>query len=77
MFNLCSYTYIIYVYKFTDAAEKSESKFSRAWIPLDIMLMFLVALYYFIQLKLESYQNNTAVEVNVSQETSLNMSQIK
>jgi hypothetical protein len=55
--NLCSYSYIIYKYFYTDAAEKSESAFSRSWIPLDILLMTLVAIYYFVMKGLEHYQD--------------------
>jgi hypothetical protein len=42
-----SYTYIIYVYYFTDAADLSSSDYMKSWIPLDIMLMFFVSIYYF------------------------------
>lgn len=42
-----SYSYVIQQYYFTDIANRSKSDFMKCWIPLDIMLMFFVAIYYF------------------------------
>ena len=42
-----SYSYIIYMYYFTDITETSHSDYMKCWIPLDIMLMFFIAVYYF------------------------------
>lgn len=49
-----SYAYIIYVYYFTDAADLSSSDYMKSWIPLDIMLMFFVSIYYFFSKYMQS-----------------------
>ena len=41
------YSYIIYVYVFTDAREKEISLAARMWVPLDILLTFNIAAYQF------------------------------
>ena len=48
-----SYSYVIYMYYFTNIASdcnrsaESWSDYMKCWIPLDIMLMSFVAVYYF------------------------------
>lgn len=54
-FNLVSYSYIFYVYFFTDAKENSQSDYSKCWIPLDCILMALVAMYYFSSKAIEKF----------------------
>jgi len=53
VFNLISYSYIFYVYFLTDAKETSDSDYSKCWIPLDCILMTLVAMYYFTSKAIE------------------------
>ena len=43
--HIVSYSYIIYVYYFTDAAARDASESAKIWIPLDIILTFNIALY--------------------------------
>jgi hypothetical protein len=45
--SLVSYTYIFYIYFLTDAKDQSQSDYSKCWIPLDFILMVLVAIFYF------------------------------
>lgn len=56
-FNLVSYGYIFYVYFFTDAKELSHSDYSKCWIPLDFILMSLVACFYFGSKAVEKIQD--------------------
>lgn len=44
-FHIVSYSYIIYVYYFTDARFKDASESSKIWIPLDIILTFNISMY--------------------------------
>ena len=47
-----SYTYVLYVYIFTDARNVSVSETSKMWIPLDIILTIFICMYqvfYFYQ----------------------------
>jgi len=37
------------MYYFTNIASESWSDYMKCWIPLDIMLMSFVAVYYFFQ----------------------------
>jgi hypothetical protein len=64
IFNLGSYSYISYVYFFTDAKKNSKSDYSKCWIPLDLILMALVAMYYFSSIAIEKFkdQNRAAIE---------------
>ena len=43
--HILSYSYIIYMYCFTDVATQDGSEASRIWVPLDILLTFNIALY--------------------------------
>lgn len=72
-----SYSYIFYVYFFTDAADNSQSDYSKCWIPLDCILMALVAMYYFSSKAIEKFTDeNGGVEVGEQQpEESLNETQ--
>jgi len=76
-FNLVSYSYIFYVYFFTNAKEESDSDYSKCWIPLDCILMALVAMYYFSSKAIERIQDeNGGVEVREQQpDESLNETQ--
>ena len=62
-----SYSYVIHQYYFTDIADKSKSDFMKCWIPLDIMLMFFVAIYYFFQ-KYMQYLADKPIEMFVNDE---------
>lgn len=44
-FNLLQYPYVIYNY--FSVKDLSESRFARSWIPLDVLLTTLVAIYYY------------------------------
>ena len=57
IFNLVSYSYIFYLYFMTDAAANSTSDYSKCWIPLDFILMALVAIYYFTSKAMEKFQD--------------------
>jgi hypothetical protein len=44
-FHIFSYSYIIYIYYFTNARLIEASESAKIWIPLDIILTFNIALY--------------------------------
>lgn len=57
-FNLASYGFIFYVYFLTDAKDRSQSDYAKCWIPLDFILMALVAIFYFSSKALEKLQES-------------------
>jgi hypothetical protein len=46
--NVVQYSYVVYEY--LKVKDDSESRFARSWIPLDTLLTFLVAIYYYSKL---------------------------
>lgn len=53
-FHFVSYSYIIFVYFFTDAAESDRSHASRMWVPLDILLTASIFAYFMFYYVVES-----------------------
>ena len=43
--HIVSYSYIIYIYCFTDVAIGGSSESSKIWVPLDIFLTINISLY--------------------------------
>jgi len=64
-----SYCWIIYVYYFTDAAQTSKSDYMKSWIPLDIMLMFFVSVYYFFSKYMQKHFECDLDQVEVEDES--------
>jgi hypothetical protein len=60
--SFASYTYIIYMYYFTDICTRSNSDYMKSWIPLDIMLMVLVAIYYFFSKMMQAVEEECIQE---------------
>jgi hypothetical protein len=77
IFNLISYSYIIYVYNFTDAKTNSNSDYSKCWIPLDCILMALVAMYYFGSKAIERIQDEDSLVVEEQPDESINDSKVE
>lgn len=64
VFNIFQYGYVFYIYNFTDAAHVSDSRFARSWIPLDMLLMSLVAIYYFFKRRFEVKEETPIIQVD-------------
>ena len=55
-----SYTYIIFVYFFTDAAKIDRSEASKMWVPLDILLTGCIFLYYMFYSLIENEDHHSS-----------------
>ena len=50
-----SYTYVAYVYYFTDARSRERSLASKMWVPLDIQLTACIFAYFMFYYLLDKY----------------------
>jgi len=76
--HLISYSYIAFVYYFTDLKEKESSQTTKMWIPLDIILTINITLYQIFYNYIQKVENiNNTDEHAHKEDGSYNQSLIK